>query len=98
MRSLLFSFAHPDDETFLASGIACRYGEQGVHLGLVTATLGEAGKCGEPPVCSRDELPAVRERELRQAAGLLGMGEPTLLGYHDRHLAEAPPNEIRQKL
>ena len=69
-----------------------------MHLGLATATLGEAGKCGDPPVCSREELPAVRERELRAAAQLLGLGEPTLLGYPDRQLAEAPPAEIRQKL
>lgn len=98
MRSLLFSFAHPDDETFLVAGIAGLYAEQGVHLALVTATLGDAGKCGDPPICSREELPAVRERELRAAARLLGLGEPTLLGYHDRELAAAPPMEIREKL
>lgn len=98
MRSLLFSFAHPDDETFLVAGIACLHGERGVHLALVTATLGEAGKCGDPPVCSREELPAVRERELRAAAQLLGLGAPVLLGYHDRELASAPLMEIRQKL
>jgi N-acetylglucosamine malate deacetylase 2 len=98
MKALLFSFAHPDDETFLVAGIACLYGEQGVRLALATATLGEAGKCGDPPVCSREELPAVRERELRAAAQLLGLGAPTLLGYRDRELANAPPMEIREKL
>ena len=97
-RSLLFCFAHPDDEAFLVAGIACRYGEQGVHLALATATLGEAGKCGNPPVCTREELPAVRERELRESARLLGLGDPILLGYHDRELANAPPAEIREKL
>ncbi len=98
MRSLLFCFAHPDDETFLVAGIACLYGEQGVHLALATATLGEAGKRGDPPVCSRDELPAVRAGELQAAARLLGLGIPTLLGYRDRELASAPPVEIRQTL
>ncbi len=97
-RSLLFCFAHPDDETFLVAGIASRYAEEGVHLALATATLGEAGKCGDPPVCSREELPAVRERELRAAASLLGLGDPALLGYHDRELPNAPPDEIRRKL
>jgi LmbE family N-acetylglucosaminyl deacetylase len=98
MRSLLFCFAHPDDETFLVAGVACLYGEQGVRVALVTATLGEAGKCGDPPVCSREELPAVRARELHAAAQLLGLGVPTLLGYRDRELSNAPPMEIRQKL
>jgi LmbE family N-acetylglucosaminyl deacetylase len=97
-RSLLFCFAHPDDESFLVAGIACLYAEQGVHLALATATLGEAGRCGDPPLCSREELPAVRERELRAAARLLGLGDPVLLGYRDRELASAPPMEIRQKL
>jgi len=97
-RSLLFCFAHPDDETFLAAGVACRYAAEGVHLALVTATLGEAGKVGEPPLCAREELGATREGELRAAATLLGLGEPILLGYHDRELADAPPAEIRQKL
>ncbi len=97
-RSLLFIFAHPDDETFIAAGIACRYREEGVRLALATATLGEAGKCGDPPVCTREELPSVRERELREAARLLGLGEPVLLGYHDRELATVPPAEIREKL
>ncbi len=97
-RSLLFCFAHPDDETFIAAGIACRYREEGVHLALATATLGQAGKCGEPPICSREELPALRERELREAAEMLGLGEPALLGYHDRELANVPPDEIRKKL
>jgi len=98
MRSLLFSFAHPDDETFLVAGIACLYREQGVRLALVTATLGELGRCGDPPVCSREELPAVRARELHAAAHLLGLGVPTLLGYRDQELSNAPPMEIRQKL
>jgi LmbE family N-acetylglucosaminyl deacetylase len=97
-RSLLFCFAHPDDEAFLVAGTACRYGEEGVHLALATATLGEAGKCGNPPLCTREGLPAVRERELREAARLLGLGEPTLLGYHDRELSSAPPAEIRERL
>jgi LmbE family N-acetylglucosaminyl deacetylase len=97
-RSLLFSFAHPDDETFLTGGVACHYADQGVHLALVTATLGEAGKVGEPAVCTREHLGATREAELRGAAALLGLGEPVLLGYRDRELGNAPVAEIRQKL
>ena len=40
----------------------------------------------------------MRERELRESARLLGLGDPILLGYHDRELANAPPAEIREKL
>jgi hypothetical protein len=35
---------------------------------LVTATRGERGTCGTPPLCSIEELPHVREGELRAAA------------------------------
>jgi LmbE family N-acetylglucosaminyl deacetylase len=95
---ILLIFAHPDDESFITAGTACRYGGAGVRVALVCATLGEAGKLGEPPVATREELPAVRERELRDACGILGIKIVGLLGYHDRQLAEAPPDVVREQL
>lgn len=97
-RTLLLLFAHPDDETFLTGGVACRYASEGVRVVLATATLGESGKTGDPPVCTRDVLPAARERELRAAAALLGIAQVHLLGYRDRELASAPPDVIREQL
>ena len=96
--SLLLSFAHPDDESFLTGGIACKYAEAGVRVVLSTATLGESGKPGNPPVCEPEELPAVRERELRAAAAVLGISDLHLLGYRDKELASAPPERIREQL
>ena len=92
-RVILYVFAHPDDESFMTVGTACRYGEEGVRVALVTATLGEEGGAGDPPVCTREELPAVREAELRRAAGILGIGSVDLLGYRDKQLAAAPHAE-----
>jgi LmbE family N-acetylglucosaminyl deacetylase len=97
-RSILLLLAHPDDESFLAGGIVSKYVDQGVHVALVTATRGESGKVGEPPVCTREELPAVREAELREAAAILGIRDLTLLGYRDRELALAPVPEVRRAL
>ena len=65
---LLFIYAHPDDESFGVAGIARMYADQGADIALVTATRGDAGRAGEPPICSREELPARREAELREAA------------------------------
>jgi LmbE family N-acetylglucosaminyl deacetylase len=97
-RTLLLIFAHPDDETFLTGGCACKYASEGVRVVLATATRGESGKPGHPPVCAPADLPAVRERELRRAAGILGIGEVHLLGYRDRELHLAAPEEIRRRL
>jgi LmbE family N-acetylglucosaminyl deacetylase len=96
--TLLFSFAHPDDESFAAAGTAMKYAAGGATTVLSTATLGERGKCGEPAVCTPEELPVVRERELRTAASVIGFDELHLLGYRDRELADAPVEEIRLKL
>jgi N-acetylglucosamine malate deacetylase 2 len=97
-RTLLLIFAHPDDETFLTGGVACRYSSDGTRVVLATATRGESGKAGDPPICSPEELPAVREAELRRAAGILGIAEIHLLGYRDRDLATAPPDRVREQL
>jgi LmbE family N-acetylglucosaminyl deacetylase len=96
--TLLFCFAHPDDESFSGAGTAMKYAAAGARIVLVTATLGQRGKCGEPPVCSREDLAATRERELREAARVIGFDDLHLLGYRDRELADAPPDDVRQAL
>ena len=95
---ILLIFAHPDDESFIAAGLARRCADQGATTALVTATRGDAGRIGEPPQCLREHLPALRERELRSAADFLGISEVHLLDYRDKHLAEAPAGEIRDAL
>ena len=67
--TLLYSFAHPDDESFSGAGTAMKYAARGVRTILVTATLGERGKTGDPAICTVAELPGVRERELRRGGG-----------------------------
>ena len=95
---ILFSFAHPDDESFAAAGTAIKYGTAGVRTVLVTATRGEQGKAGDPPVCAPDQLASWREAELREAVRIIGFDELHLLDYRDRELADAPPDAIRQSL
>lgn len=97
--TLLFCFAHPDDESFSGAGTAMKYAaEAGARSVLVTATLGDRGKMGEPPICAAEELPACRERELRNAVAIVGIDELHLLGYRDRELAEAPADVVRRAL
>jgi len=96
--SLLFVFAHPDDESFSGAGTAMKYRDAGARIVLVTATRGERGKTGDPPVCTPDELAATREWELRTAASIIGVDELHLLNYRDRELADAPVEQIRPAL
>ena len=85
---LLAVFAHPDDETFRPGGTLALLARQGIHVHVLTATRGQAGSCGEPPICTPAELPAVRERELHCACTALGTQPPHLLDYVDGHLQE----------
>ncbi|MEW6716743.1 MAG: PIG-L deacetylase family protein [Chloroflexota bacterium] len=92
--TLLAVFAHPDDETFRPGGTLALLARCGVRVEVLTFTHGEAGSCGDPPLCAPEELSAVRERELRAACAALGLEPPRLLDYADGRLAEADPEMI----
>ncbi|MBM3190543.1 MAG: PIG-L family deacetylase, partial [Chloroflexi bacterium] len=91
--SVLALFAHPDDETFRCGGTFALLARRGVAVHVLTATRGQAGSCGEPPLCSREELGAMREAELRCSCHALGLEPPVLLDYQDGALADVPEDE-----
>jgi LmbE family N-acetylglucosaminyl deacetylase len=97
-RSLLFSFAHPDDESFCGAGLAMQCHAARVPTTLVTATLGQRGKTGDPAVCRPEDLASCREAELRAAADIIGIRDVHVLGHRDRELADVNPDEIRREL
>jgi LmbE family N-acetylglucosaminyl deacetylase len=91
--TLLAIFAHPDDEVFRCGGTLALLSRRGVRIQVLTATRGQAGSCGDPPLCSPQELGAVREAELRCACRALGILPPRLLDYQDGVLAEVNETE-----
>ncbi|MEO7271008.1 MAG: PIG-L family deacetylase, partial [Vicinamibacterales bacterium] len=97
-RTVLFSYAHPDDESFVGSGLAMGCVSQGGRAVLVTATLGQRGRLGDPPVCRPDEVEACREAELRAACGIIGIEDLHLLGFTDGELREASADAVRHAL
>lgn len=97
-RSLLGLFAHPDDESRIIGGTLAKYASSGVHVSLVVATRGEAGSCGEPPLCPPEALPQLRERELRQACEILGVQELAILDYRDGTLPDVDQDELTSQL
>jgi len=88
MRTLLAVLAHPDDETFRPGGTLALLSQTGVSVHLLTATHGESGSCGDPPLCNPENLAAMREQELRCACAALGIEPPRLLGYPDGKLQQ----------
>jgi LmbE family N-acetylglucosaminyl deacetylase len=90
---LLAVFAHPDDETFRCGGLLALLAQCGVQVYIITATRGEAGSCGEPQICTAEELAEVRERELICACNVLGIRPPIFLNYFDGKLDEVDEEE-----
>ena len=93
-KRLLAVFAHPDDETFRCGGTLALLAQRNVRVQVLTATRGQAGSRGVLPLCAPEELPAVRENELRCACAALGIQPPILLDYQDSQLSEADPEQI----
>ncbi len=88
---MLFVFAHPDDESFTSGVTIAKYArEEGADISLLCATRGQAGKAGDPPLCSPAELPMVREQELREAARILGISHVEVLEHEDKRLSAVP--------
>jgi len=94
ISALLAVFAHPDDETFRCGGTLALLAQRGVRVQVLTATRGQAGSRGDPPLCTPEELPTVREKELRSACAALGLLPPILLDYQDGKLPESDPERI----
>jgi LmbE family N-acetylglucosaminyl deacetylase len=87
-------FAHPDDETFRPGGTLALLARQGVRVEVLTFTRGEAGSCGVPPLCTLEELSAVRECEMRSACTVLGLQPPRIFDYPDSRLPETEPETM----
>jgi LmbE family N-acetylglucosaminyl deacetylase len=96
---ILLSFAHPDDESFSGAGLAAWCLARGREVALVCATRGDRGHAGHPDVSGAPpDVAAARERELREAARIIGIGDVHVLAYRDRELAAADPAIVRREL
>lgn len=86
--SVLFVFAHPDDESFTVGGTLVQYSSQDVTTHIYCATKGGAGKPGSPPLCTIDDLPEYRANELKKACLILGVDHLYLRHFEDGKLEE----------
>ncbi len=73
---ILAVFAHPDDEAFGPGGSIAKWVKEGATIHLLCATKGEAG-----------ENAGQRDRELLEAAKVLGIKKVEFLGFKDGEIS-----------
>ena len=98
MKKVLLIFAHPDDETFSSSGTIVRLTRNGYDARLITATKGEEGMLGDPPLATRETIGKIREKELREAAKITGISKIYFLGFIDGTLQNIPQKKLETKI
>ena len=87
---LLLAVAHPDDETFGCGSLLLAAAAAGWATTVVCATRGEAGEPAPGTDLGDRTLAEVREAELREAAGLLGVARLVLLDFADSGMDGEP--------
>ncbi len=93
---LLTVHAHPDDEASKGASAVALYHAQGIRTVLVCCTGGEEGDILNPTMDHqhvRDDLPAVRRRELGASAEVIGYDEVVMLGYRDSGMFDSDSND-----
>ncbi len=83
---LMVIVPHPDDEVFSAAGILRKCVDADKIVSTVTLTRGGAGRT--LGLCTQEELPDLREKELRASLDILGVQEQHILDYPDGGLRE----------
>jgi N-acetyl-1-D-myo-inositol-2-amino-2-deoxy-alpha-D-glucopyranoside deacetylase len=101
-RRILFVHAHPDDETIGNGATMAKYAADGVHVTLVTCTLGEEGEIilddhAHHGADQNDTLGQHRAVELANAMAELGVADHRQLGepgkYRDSGMMGTPDND-----
>lgn len=92
MVDLMLIVPHPDDEVFSCGGLFSKMAAHDKRVATVTLTRGGAGRTLE--MCSREELPEIREVELRASLASLGVAYPYIFDFPDGGLSDIPEGDI----
>jgi signal transduction histidine kinase/LmbE family N-acetylglucosaminyl deacetylase len=90
-------WAHPDDESYLTSGVMQQAVADGRRVVCVTATRGEGGSQDAerwPP----EKMAEIREIEIAESLRILGVSEHHWLDYIDGHCHEVDDEEAIAKI
>lgn len=96
--NIMTVFAHPDDEAFGVAGSLTKYSREGIATVVVAATRGEVGTIFNPAAATEENLPQVREEELRRACKIMGVSKFRFLGYRDGDLENCDFKEAIGKI
>jgi N-acetylglucosamine malate deacetylase 2 len=96
VATVLFVYAHPDDESFGIAGTAMKLRDEGHATALLTLTRGDAGLWfgKQPGAWSSEELARERSNEWRAATDLIGFTHRRLLEWPDGGLATSPVDRV----
>ena len=83
-RKVMIIIAHPDDGEFMAAGTMAKWARQGSEIYYVLCTSGDKGT--SDPNVNPEELAAIREREQKGAAAVVGAKDVVFLRYPDGSL------------
>jgi LmbE family N-acetylglucosaminyl deacetylase len=95
-RTVLAVFAHPDDESLACGGTLARLADAGARIVLMCASHGERGSRVGP--VHDTGLGLDRARELRAAAGALGVSRLIILDHPDGELRWEHVSELRAQI
>ena len=93
-RRMLVILPHPDDESFPMGGTLAKYAAEGVEITLICETLGEMGI----PEMEPAQAAIIREKELKAAASVLGIGKVQLMRYQDGSLSNLDSERVISQL
>jgi LmbE family N-acetylglucosaminyl deacetylase len=98
-QRLMVIMPHPDDECFGCASTIARYSAEGATVSLVTMTRGGAGLWNGRQAGDLRHLTDVRELELRDAAGELGVRFLEVFDYPDGALEKVEEvGSVRERL
>ena len=91
MARILYIFPHPDDESFGPAPLMAKQRRQGHEVFLLTLTRGEATSQRVKYGYSKEQMGAVRYREMQAMARALDLTDLTVLDFPDGGLSELNP-------
>jgi LmbE family N-acetylglucosaminyl deacetylase len=93
VATLVSFHAHPDDEAIACGGTMAMAAAAGHRVVLVTATAGECGEVADGILAPGETLGERRQKELADAATILGVARVEILGYRDSGMIGTAENE-----